>query len=68
MAELHEKMKKLVKFNEVYLLKWLQQKLIDKYKDLFYFLDAEGKPNVLCFKDSLKTLINDEWYIIKSTI
>ena len=43
MAELHEKMKKLVKFNEVYLLKWLQQKLIDKYKDLFYFLDAEGK-------------------------
>ena len=62
MVELHEKMKELAKFNKVYLLKWFKQKLIDKYKDLIYFSDAEGKPNVLCFKDSLNSLINDQWY------
>ena len=61
MVELHEKMKELAKFVKVYLLKWFKQKLIDKYKDLIYFSDTEGKPNVLCFKDSLNSLINDQW-------
>ena len=42
-------MKELAKSNEVYSLKWFKQKLIDKYKDLIYFSDAEGKPN-------------DQWY------
>ena len=44
-VELYEKMKELAKSNEVYLLKWFKQKLIDKHKDLIYFSDAEGKPN-----------------------
>ena len=57
-----KKMKELAKSNEVYSLKWFKQKLIDRYKDLIYFLNAEGKPNVLYFKDSWNSLINDRWY------
>ena len=62
MVELHEKTKELAESNKVYLLKWLKQKLINKYKDLIYFSDAEGKPNVLCFKDSLNSLLNNQCY------
>ena len=61
-VELHKKkMKELAKSNEVYSLKCFQQKLIDKYKGLIYFSDAEGKPNALCFNDWLNSLLNDQW-------
>ena len=54
-------MKELPKSNEVYSLKCFQQKLIDKYKGLINFSDAEGKPNALCFNDWLNSLLNDQW-------
>ena len=60
--ELHEKIKELIESYKVYSLKRFKQKFIDKYKDLIYFSDAEWKPNVLCLKDSLNSLINDQWY------
>ena len=40
-SELLEKMKELAKSRELYSLKWFNQKLIDKYKDLF--LRCRGK-------------------------
>ena len=55
-------MKELAKSNKVYSLKWFKHKLIDKYKNLIYFSDAQGKPDVLCFKYSLNGLIKDQWF------
>ena len=39
--ELHEKIKELTESYKVYSLKRFKQKIIDKYKDLIYFSDAE---------------------------
>ena len=61
-VEMHEKMKELAKSNEIYSLKWFKPKLFENFKDLIYFSDAEGKSNVLCFKHSSNSLINDGSY------
>ena len=62
LEELRLKMFEFSKGNDVYSVKWLKQKLCDKYKDTLYFADVDGKPNVLCFKNKTSSIINEKWY------
>lgn len=62
LAELHEKMKKLTNSENIYSCKWLKTKLIEKYTDSIFFTEVQGKPNVVCFTDTARCLINDKWY------
>lgn len=48
--------------DEVYSRKWLKKKLEEKYESLIYFVEMNGKSNVVCFRDAAEIVINDKWY------
>ena len=61
-AELHEKMKEISQSDDVYTRKWLKTKLKEKYGEMIFFSEKQGKADVICFRDSAEYLINDKWY------
>ena len=56
-SELHAKMAELADSEEVYSMKHLKRKLEQRYKDDIIISQAEGKPNLVCFKDAAKFII-----------
>ena len=51
LTEFHEKMKELSGSEDVYTTKWLKARLKNKCEDHIYFVEVNGKNNVVCFKD-----------------
>lgn len=37
-------------------------RLHEKYGDPIFFIEMEGKADVICFRDMAEFLINDKWY------
>ena len=52
--------------NNVYTKWWLKTKLKVKDGVLFMFTEASGKPDVVCFKDMTKFIVNDKWFSEKT--
>ena len=47
---------------DIYSAKWLKQKLTDRYGKSLYFAEIDGRPNIVCFKSSTSSIINEKWY------
>ena len=63
LSEIHCKMTDIAgSSDDVYSQKWLKKKLQEKYKDHIFFTEVAGKSNVVCFRNMVDYLINDEWY------
>ena len=62
LQELHKRMTELAAGKEVYGMKRLKQKLIDKYKDSIFFAQIDGRSNVVCFRNTVNYILNDAWY------
>jgi len=56
-SELHAKMAELADSKDIYSMKHLKRKLEERYKDDIIISQAEGKPNLICFKDTAKFII-----------
>jgi hypothetical protein len=65
--ELYKKMKEISNGNEVYSIRSLKQKLIEKYKKHIFFAKKEGGKDVICFRDAANMIINDAWYNERKT-
>jgi len=48
--------------SEVYTAKTLKQKLQEHYKDFIFFVEVEGRVNVVCFRNMAIYIINEKWY------
>ena len=46
----------------VYGIKWLKQKLKDRYSDSIYFAEINGRSDVVCFRDMAKYILSEAWY------
>ena len=62
LSELHEKMVELSQDGNTYSVKTLKTKLKEHYIDFIYFAEIEGKPNIVCFRDTINHIINSTWY------
>ena len=47
---------------ETYSTKWLKKKLQDRYCNHLYFAEVNGRKNVVCFKNMVNYIINEQWY------
>ena len=47
---------------EVYTRPWMKKMREKKYASLIYFVEINGKTNVVCFKDAAEVLINNKLY------
>ena len=65
LTELHDKMTEMANGEEVYSQKWLKSKLVEKYKETIFFSELNGHPNVLCFREAEKQILNSKWYETK---
>ena len=65
--ELALKMSEFADGDDTYSTKWLKQKLIDRYKDLMYFAEIDGRPNIVCFRTTTSSIINEKWYNDRKT-
>ena len=75
-SELHAKMVELANSEEIYSMKHLKRKLQERYRDDIIISQTEGKPNLVCFKDVARFIIeksktenedaNEEEVIIKT--
>ena len=64
---LHKRMAEISKGDEIYSIKRLKQKLIEKCKEHIFFAEKEGRKNVICFRDTANMIINDAWYNDRKT-
>ena len=62
LKELHDKMNELSNNSEIYSIKHLKRKLIQKYQDYIYFSELSGRPNVVCFKNMANYILTDKWH------
>ena len=63
LSDIYEKMKEIGSTgDQIYSQKWLKAKLKERYSHHIIFIEEEGKPNKVCFKDMVGFLINDAWY------
>ena len=46
-------------------VKRLKQKLEDRYRGHLFFVEVNGRKNVVCFRDMTSPIINDKWYEAK---
>ena len=60
--ELQSKMSELANGETVYGIKWLKQKLKDRYSDSIYFAEINGRSDVVCFRDMAKYILSEAWY------
>ena len=65
--ELALKMSELADGDDTYSTRWLKQKLIDRYEDLMYFAEIDGRPNIVCFRTTTSSIINEKWYNDRKT-
>lgn len=61
-SELHLKMVELANGNRIYGIKWLKQKLKDRYKDSIHFAEISGRSDVVCFRNMAHFILNEAWY------
>ena len=59
LKELHEKMLSLSDGKDAYSIKSLQNKLKELYGDHLIFAEVNGKHNVLCFRNMMNYIINN---------
>ena len=62
LTELHDKMKEISDNSEVYTIKRLKQKLQEYYKEFIFFVEVEGRSNVVCFKNMAQYIIHEKWH------
>ena len=62
LVELHARMKLEANTDEVYSVKHLKRKLIERYGNHIYFAEKKGRNNVVCFHDMCSFIISDKWY------
>ena len=62
LAECHTLMTSFVDGDEVFGAKHMQNLLKNRYGDGLTFADRQGKRTVLCFRDTTKSILNQEWY------
>ena len=60
-------MRKLAVSTDVYTVKWLKNKLKEKYEEHIFFAEIKGRANVVCFKDFASYLVNEKWYKERKT-
>ena len=60
-------MSELAESTEVYAVKWLKNKLKEKYGEHIFFAEIEGHANVVCFKDLASYLFNEKWHTERKT-
>ena len=67
LGELHERMTKMTdnENEDVCSVKRLKQKLEDRYRGHLFFVEVNGRKNVVCFRDMTSPIINDKWYEAK---
>ena len=58
---------KLAESTDVYTVKWLKNKLKEKYGEHIFFAKIKGRANVVCFKDFASYLVNEKWYRQRKT-
>ena len=56
-SELHAKMVELANSEEIYSMKHLKRKLEERYRGDIIISQTEGKPNLVCFKDVARFII-----------
>ena len=62
LSELQSKMVEFSELKETYSTKWLKKKLQDCYCNHLYFAEVNGRKNVVCFKNMVNYIINEQWY------
>ena len=62
LSELQSKMEEFSESKETYSTKWLKKKLQDRYCNHLYFAEVNGRKNVVCFKNMVNYIINEQWY------
>ena len=71
-SELHAKMVELANSEEIYSMKHLKRKLEERYRDNIIISQTEGKPNLVCFKDVARFIIEksktDNEYVNKGEV
>ena len=56
-SELHAKMAELANSEEIYSMTHLKRRLEERYRDDIIISQTEGKPNLVCFKDVARFII-----------
>ena len=68
LENLQEKMQEFSNGMDVYGVKRLKQKLIEKYGDKYiFFAEISGRKNVVCFRNMANWIVNDTWYTERKT-
>ena len=77
-SELHAKMAELANSEEIYSMTHLKRRLEERYRDDIIISQTEGKPNLVCFKDVARFIIeksktenedaNEGEVILKTTV
>ena len=67
LGEMHKRMTEMTENEnkDVYSVKRLKQKLQDCYRDHLFFVEVNGRKNVVCFRDMASPIINNKWYEAK---
>jgi len=60
--ELQERMITIGHSDEVYSLKQLKRKLVEKYDDHIFFSHEPGRRNVICFRNMAYRILTNKWY------
>ena len=66
LKELYLKKCELSESVDIYTVKWLKNKLKEKYWNRF-FAQIKGPADVVCFKDLVSYLVNEKWYTERKT-
>ncbi|KAG1655293.1 hypothetical protein GQR58_024613 [Nymphon striatum] len=62
LQELHTKMSEIANGEDMYSVKRLKQKLLERYQDYIYFAEIGGRSNVVCFRRMVDYILNETWY------
>ena len=49
-ADLHQNLKEFAETDDVFVPKYIKQKLMDRYGDQIFFAEIDGRKNVVCFR------------------
>jgi len=60
--ELQERMITIGHSDEVYSLKQLKRKLVEKYDDNIFFSQEPGRINIICFRNMASRILTNKWY------
>ena len=62
LEDLHGKMLEFSNGADVYGVKRIKQKLMDKYRERVFFAEISSRNNVVCFRNMANWVVNDKWH------